>query len=492
VPDPPRKHTGLLSGDAARRVSADLRTASYTAATLTDAIGERALRAAAAGRDDDLRAALDDVPTPLAVATRLLLLGDDVDLDAAARVLDLESAAPLLDQGATTVRCRYDVAPHADESHEWYVVSDRTDAGGRPRRPDHVLGVGGASTTLAQLTVRRPATRGLDIGTGCGVQALHLSTHCGAVTATDVLPRAMELAATSFALSDVEVDLRDGDLTDPVAGQEFDVVVCNPPFVVGPVGRFAYRDAAWSGEDGDGLSRRAVRAAAAVLADGGTAHLLANWLHVAGEDWRDRVAGWVADLGVDALLLERDQQEPGDYVTTWLADAGEDDPETAAEWRRWFTGRRIEAVGFGWVVLRRGAGPHRVAVEPVTHPVDLPLGGAIAGWLDRIAWLRDRADDDLLAHAFRAAPDARLDTTSYAAPGGWQPAVTRLGLDSGLRWSLPCDDEAAAVVAACDGRRPLSAVAAVLSLTTGAPDGVLVPALCATVRTLVDRGVLLP
>ena len=42
---------------------------------------------------------------------------------------------------------------------------------------DHVLGISSASTSLAQLTVREPFGRALDLGTGCGVQALHLAEH---------------------------------------------------------------------------------------------------------------------------------------------------------------------------------------------------------------------------------------------------------------------------------------------------------------------------
>ena len=45
---------------------------------------------------------------------------------------------------------------------------------GRPLREDHVLGIGGASTTLASWTPRPHVDRALDLGTGCGVQALHL------------------------------------------------------------------------------------------------------------------------------------------------------------------------------------------------------------------------------------------------------------------------------------------------------------------------------
>ena len=56
---------------------------------------------------------------------------------------------------------------------------------------DHVLGISSAATSLAQLTVREPVGRALDLGTGCGVQALHLAAHCRRVVATDVNQRAL-------------------------------------------------------------------------------------------------------------------------------------------------------------------------------------------------------------------------------------------------------------------------------------------------------------
>jgi hypothetical protein len=409
-------------------------------------------------------------------------------------VLPLHDCAPLLERDGEEVRAAYDLTPYGDETHDWYVVSDRTDANGRPRRDDHVLGVGHAATTLAQLTVRRPVGRALDLGTGCGVQALHLSTHAAAVTATDVVPRALALAATTFALSGVEVERAGGDLAAPVAHREFDLVVCNPPFVVGAPDPLAYRDGSWSdaGRRGDGMSRAAVRAAASVLAEGGVAQLLVNWLHLRSTDWRDRVAGWVADLGCDAWLIQRDAQDPADYVRTWSADAGAGDPERSRAWLDWFRTNDVEAVGLGWVLLRRSGSPARIAVEEVLHPVDQPLGADLGGWLDRTAWLRLRSDEELLGTALRVADGVRLDTASVAGAAGWEPVARALTVDRGFRWSLPCDDATAAVVAGCDGTRPLAALVTVLELATGADRDVLVPAVCATVRGLFDRGVLLP
>src|SRR5690606_9038892 len=77
-------------------------------------------------------------------------------------------------------RARVDLRPYAatDGAGEaaWWVASDLGEiATGGALRTDHVLGVGGASVTLAQATVRDPRGRVLDLGTGCGVQALHAS-----------------------------------------------------------------------------------------------------------------------------------------------------------------------------------------------------------------------------------------------------------------------------------------------------------------------------
>ena len=100
--------------------------------------------------------------------------------------------------------------------------------------PDFVLGVSSASSTLAQLTVRAPVARALDLGTGCGVQSLHLARHAGQVVATDLNPRALALAEMTAMINSVEIDLRQGNLYEPVAGERFDLITSNPPYVMSP------------------------------------------------------------------------------------------------------------------------------------------------------------------------------------------------------------------------------------------------------------------
>ncbi len=84
---------------------------------------------------------------------------------------------------AETVRATVDVRPYGGpQGQDWYIVSDLGcavgGAGGAGGRGEGVvLGVGGASTTLAGLTVRAPVASALDVGTGSGIQALHATQH---------------------------------------------------------------------------------------------------------------------------------------------------------------------------------------------------------------------------------------------------------------------------------------------------------------------------
>ena len=112
-------------------------------------------------------------------------------------------------------------------------------------RHDHVLGIGQASTTLVQTTVRRHVAKALDLGTGCGIQSFHLLHHAEHVTATDISERALAFTRFNLLLNaealhldpdrlEDRVSLRLGSLLEPVAGEEFELVVSNPPFVITP------------------------------------------------------------------------------------------------------------------------------------------------------------------------------------------------------------------------------------------------------------------
>src|SRR5690606_28047395 len=117
----------------------------------------------------------------------------------------------------------------------WWVASDLDETAlGGPLPEDHVLGVGGASLTLAALQLPTPARRVLDVGTGCGIQALRaLRGRRAQVVATDVSQRALAFTRLNALLNGADgIQTRLGSLFEPAAGERFDRVVSNPPFVI--------------------------------------------------------------------------------------------------------------------------------------------------------------------------------------------------------------------------------------------------------------------
>jgi len=486
---------------------AALRTAldGYTVDGVHEAIG---LAGQAALQRGDLvgaaRAlAADD---PLETLIRLFVLGETVTEKAARGALHplpvaQAAAGGLIKVEEDSVRALLDVRPYAEGSDDhtsaWWVVSDfGADVRRRPLSPDHVLGVGAAALTLAQATPRSPVRRALDIGTGCGVQALHLSNHADEVVATDISERALQLAATTAGLSGRQWDLRQGSLLDPVAGEQYELIVSNPPFVVSPGdGGYDYRD---SGLPGDAFCATLVRGMPRLLTEGGTAQLLANWVVTADEPWRERVGGWLAGSGCDAWVWQRELADPGEYVSLWLRDAGES-PGTPGwarrynAWLDWFAAHGIVAVGMGLVTLwRTGSQQPAVVLEDVPQVLEQPIWGELPAWHARQRWLAARPAGRLLDARLLSAPGLALASESELTGAGWQDTGARLRQTRGMRWEVETDDAISALIAGCDGRTPVRTLISLLaaSLERSADD--VATAALPVIRDLVSRGFLTP
>lgn len=444
------------------RLGAALRAADYTVPAVTallGPVGDAALR-----RNETvpgLRAATG--AGPLATLTRLWPLqaavpASDADRALPGLVVPL-CAAGVLEQSAGEVRARLDVRPYAADDADLWVLSDLTP--GLSRRPvrtgtDYVLGVSQASTSLAQLTVRRPVDRALDLGTGCGVQALHLAGHSNQVVATDVNERCLEVTSFNAALNEVAVEVRAGSLFGPVADERFDLVVTNPPFVISPgTGeRLVYRD---SGLPGDEIVRRVLTGAPRHLAPGGWCQVLANWVHPDEESWQERIGGWLEGTGCDAWVVQREVVDPAQYVEMWLADAGllgaADYVERYDAWLAWFAEQRVDAVGFGWLNLRRTdrgePGRQVLRFEEWPYEIEQPIGPEVLAWAQHTDLL-DRLDDEgLFTSRLVRRSDVLQETVG--PPGAADPEVIVLRQQRGLRRAKQVDTVTAALVGAADG-----------------------------------------
>lgn len=333
----------------------------------------------------------------VAVLTALFMLGEPVGADALETALPRTGVAGALAIGlvvptqSASGEQRYapavDLRPHeAEDAHgsvRWWVASDLGElVTGQALAPDHVLGIGRAGLTLAALTPRKPVETALDLGVGCGIQTLYLLRHVRQVVATDISTRALEFTAFNVALAGVDsarVQLRQGNLLEPVAGQRFDLIVSNPPFVITPpsvrqagLPLMEYRDA------GGPILPALVRGLEDHLNPDGVAVMLGNWEHREGTSWRTSVNQWIGK-SLDAWIIQREVQDPVEYAAMWLRDGGLT-PERSgvafenalAAWQEDFDSRQVSGVGMGYLVF------HAPSVAATSGPGGTALEGQAA------------------------------------------------------------------------------------------------------------------
>lgn len=491
----------LTDLDTVDRLGDDLRAAGYDADGVPRLLGPSANRALARGEfPPALRATRER--TPLGVLVRLFLLGrSESAADVAAALprtgLERALAAGVLERvDGDDVRAGLDVRPHADDTAEYLVVSDLdSDTRPGPVRTDHVLGIGQASITLARQVIREPVDRALDLGTGCGIQALHLGPHARRIVATDVNLRALALAAATARLNGQRWDLREGSLFEPVSDETFDLIVSNPPFVIGTgEAAFTYRD---SGMVGDSVCAALVAGTRDRLNPGGTAQFLANWMVRDDGDWRGRVGDWVQRAGCEAWVVQRELADPAEYVGLWLADSGEAGSAaataTAERWLDWFAAERVTGIGMGSITLRRSdSADPAITLDELTGPGDELSGPEVAAFLARRAWVLARSDRELLATRLSLAPDAILEHRSVAGHEGWLPVLRMLQRAGGPGATLQLDEWGEALLAGCTGLAPLALQIELLAAVHGLDEDALAAAVLPSVRVAATRGLLHP
>nr|WP_242613988.1 class I SAM-dependent methyltransferase [Actinomadura roseirufa] len=461
--------------DPLPRVRAALNEAGYTVAGVRELLGPVA--GGALARDEIVPALrATGGGSPIEALTRLFWLQVPVDAGAVKEIVDDLVGAGLVEASGEEVRPLLHVEPLeavVGDGHVGYAVSDlKVRPGPDAAVPDdHVVGVGGASGSLARLVTHSPVDNFLDVGTGCGVQVVHLATRnpSARITATDVNPRALRLAQMSLALSGVRgAELLEGSLLEPVQGRTFDLIVSNPPFVVAPSGdrRFTYRE---SGLPGDDFCRRLVSEAPALLNEGGRCQLLANWLHVEGVPWEERVGAWAEASGCEAWIVQRDVQDPAEYAELWLRDSCEmGTPEYRARYGAWldhFERHGVTGVGFGWITLRRsGAERPAVRVEEIRHAVEEPVGAYAERVLDGL----------VAAEGFSTACGqgvlrvaSGIVQEQIGEPGAEDPERIVLRQTGRLRRAAGVGTVEAALAGVCDGTLPLDPLLDAIAQLTG-------------------------
>ncbi|MGH9640947.1 MAG: methyltransferase [Terriglobales bacterium] len=111
----------------------------------------------------------------------------------------------------------------------------------------------------------------LDMGTGSGVCAVFAASHARRVVAVDINAAAVRCAVINVLLNHLEhnIEVRLGDLFEPVRSERFDLILFNPPFLRGTPRDD--RDRAWRSID---LPERLAADLGAHLKPGGSALVL--------------------------------------------------------------------------------------------------------------------------------------------------------------------------------------------------------------------------
>ena len=407
---------------------------------------------------------------------RLFLIGQTVDPAeaqaslGAAGLRELHGAG-LLERLGTGIRATVRLVPHGDIvvacDRAYYADPDSQGA-------EVVSGVTSPAILLADLTVRKQVRSALDLGTGGGIQALLLAKHCERVVAVDVNPRALEFARMNAALNGIEtIDMRLGSWFEPVAGERFDIITANPPYVMSPDSTFLYRD---SGMKADSLCRQIVREIPAHLEEGSFGHVLISWALRDGEEWSSPLRSWVSGLGCDAWLLHYLTEDPLTQAGKWNQPLAAESLETYGaaldRWTDYYRREGIDQIAFGAVVLRRRSG-----VDNWVRADSFRAGrGSSAGLILRVFEAEDflcTLDDEktLLDEKFDLVPEHRLEQRLRSSEGEWRQEEATLTLTQGISFSGGLDVTTAQLLVHLDGRRTLSQAIADTSRELGLDPG---------------------
>jgi methylase of polypeptide subunit release factors len=415
-------------------------------------------------------------------------LGDSVESPAASDLIPADVLACLIDTGmlvrkgkrlmpVVMLTPQQDFLFASDNSLRWQCKPD-----------DVVIWPNPTSQLLDRFTIRRPFHAALDLGAGCGIQAILSTKHCAHVTATDLNPRAMEFTRFNAWLNDARnIDCFAGDTFEPVRDRAFDLIVANPPFFVTPSSDRLYCE---NSMRLDHYCRRTIQEASAHLNEEGWAQMTLEWVQVSGQTWQERLHEWVRGSGCDVLILHTYAREAAAYAR----DRIEQGPEGAAgldslpQWLAYYQQYGVEQIHGGMLAMRRRNGNNWVRIEEMPAKPGEPFGDEIWDAFACKSFTASQPSDEcVLAAQPRLASHIQLAQRSRPSGRRWAIDEISLRLMSGLPASIGIDPAVADFLARLDGH--LTVAEAISAFSGEMPvDRCIVQRDCLTaVRHLIER-----
>jgi SAM-dependent methyltransferase len=288
-----------------------------------------------------------------------------------------------------------------------------------------VMPPGPTTVDLLALMPSRVDGSVVDIGTGPGTLALVAAKRGGRAVATDINPRAIELSRFNARFNELDVDVRIGDLLEPLHGERFRWLYAQPPYVARPPDQ-AVVTFLHGGAEGDELAMRIIAGAPRVLEPAGVAVVLFD-APVRTESLHDRLRAAVGASGTDVAALHApgihpDMQAIG-YATLEDPTFGPTYAAAALRYRN-----HLEAVGVSEVTHTLAVIRARPSPDAEGWTIGLPVPRLPANWTELETFLRglDLAtlDDETLA-SVRVTPRAGMALTTERVPGHDRASVRR-------------------------------------------------------------------
>lgn len=442
-------------------------------------------------------AQLKDLPATLRWSIEVFIRGLQVDHGDSQKICGAETLAAFLALGllrSAKKNTAMLVSPFWVYPADGFVVASdrRDDPDGENFQPatDVVFpAIYGGTLRFLQLLPDARAGEALDLCGGSGIGALHFSRSARAAATADVTERSAFFAEFNGRLNGIAIESFCGDLYQPVAGRQFDVISAHPPFVPATGQNMVYRD---GGDAGEEITRRVVAGLPAHLRPGGTGVILCVACDTKEKTFERRAKQWLGDaadefdvvFGIEKILSVEEVVESMRKRSGCLGEA-----ETRLLFERLHSYGTRQFV-YGALFLRRCAKTH--APEPFR--IQLAPDGKAADFERLLAWREHCRKPEFVAWLARSKPrlarDLELIVRHVVQDGTLVPSSLIFSIESGFRAALQPDGWIVPLIARLDGASSVEEVFESARSKDELPADFPLGALLDLVRTMIEAGYL--
>ena len=280
-----------------------------------------------------------------------------------------------------------------------------------------------------------------------------------------------------------------GDLYEPVAGRQFDLITAHPPFVPATGQNMVYRDGGDTGED---IIQRVIEGLPNHLRPGGTCVILCVARDTAEHQFEQRAWDWLgaAKAEFDTLFgLEHvmSVEEVVESMRKRGQHVGDDGARELLSRLRSLGTRRFV---YGALVLRR----YLAAINQPPARVDLTLAGRAEDFARLLAWRSQRRQagfNEWLAQARpRLASQLQLTVHHAVKEGQLAPVEFMFSIERGFQAALRLDGWVVPLLARLEGKRSVAEIIEAARQADELPEGFTLDAFADLVAMMIERGFL--